>query len=227
MQDCFTCKWAYCKKWYYVDTNSAIWKWIESSRDIILYLCNPRQGPKCGTCSQAEVFIEVYPCLFEECCPAVRPWHPELKLTGQTLFSKSPCLAGYCPKLWPLKYSFLPCFYILHNKPHGSYDSEKFHLLRSDFLPQNIFPMYKFVIEKKCDDKDQHSDHPQRYCVLFYGLERSGICYIPYFFLNSILFHPTVGKILYTGTKKSTQRARSEVLASQSTKPSWHRSLAQ
>lgn len=118
---------------------------------LMLYLCNPKQGPKCGTCSQPAVFAEVCPCLFEECCPVVKPWYPELKPTGQTLFNKCPCLEGYCLKLSPLKYSFLPCFCVLHNKLHGSHDSEKFHLLLSDFLPQNMFPMYKFVIKKNVD----------------------------------------------------------------------------
>lgn len=37
--------------------------------------------------------------------------------------------------------------------------------------------------------------------TVFYGLERSGICYISYFCLNSILFHQTVGKILYLEQK--------------------------
>lgn len=115
---------------------------------LILYLCNPRQGPKCGTCSPTDVFIEVYPCLLRNIVQLSNPGTQSSNRQVKHRSVSPPRLEGYCPKLWPLKYSFLPCFCIVHGKPHGSRDSEKLHLLISGVLPQNMFPMYKFVIKK-------------------------------------------------------------------------------
>lgn len=209
-QSCLTCCWksvVWCKVSHF--------KWVKNSRDyyyafIIFYLCNPSQALNVGSHRN----------------PGTQSLNWQVRH-----FSQSPCLEGCCAKLWPLKYSFLPCFCALHNQPPGSQDSEQFHLLRSDFLPHNV-SHGQICHSKKWEWKTKLNtvDHPQRYSVSDLCFRKiRNMPYTMYHFLLKLHSLPSIsGKtLLEPKKKKSMQRTRCEVLASQPTKPSWHRSLVQ